>query len=410
MTTTLLTGARLWDPDTDTIADDINILIEGALIQEIADRPIKMKATINIDAGNRFVLPGLIDAHVHVIANAGDLNALAGLSPYLVAARAKSTLEAMLMRGFTTVRDAGGADHGLARAIEEGHFIGPRLFVSGLALAHRNGHGDYRAPGETDIGCPACRGFRSITRLVEDQASILGAATEELTGGADQIKIMASGGLGSEKALEVCFFEPEEIETVVKTAAGAGSYVMAHAYASDAVRRCVEAGVASIEHGTLIDADTAALMAARGSSLVPTLGVFAALRDQARQVSQRSTRADYLEELLRRSLTGLDIALSAGVRIGHGSDHEGATQHLQSREFAIRAEVMTPREILRSATQTNARIMGLSDELGDLAPGKRADLLVVDGDPLNDVSVLAKPDRQLRLIMKDGQCFKNELS
>ena len=406
----LLTGARLWDPDTDFIADNVNILIEGTLIREITDQPIKTEAAINIDVENRFVLPGLIDAHVHVIANASNLNALANLPPYLVAARAKSTLEAMLMRGFTTVRDAGGADQGLVQAIEEGHFIGPRLFVSGLALAHRNGHGDYRAPGEANIGCPACRGFRSITRLVEDQASILRAVREEMTAGANQIKIMASGGLGTEKALEECFFEPEEIETAVQTAKGAGSYVMAHAYASDAVRRCIKAGVKSIEHGTLIDADTAALMTERGSFLVPTLGVFVALRDQARQKGHGKTRADRLDELLQQSLAGLDIARSAGVHIGHGSDHEGATQHLQSQEFAVRAEVMTPREILRAATQTNALIMGLSDELGSLTPGKRADLLVVDGDPLIDVSVLADPRHRLRLIMKDGQCFKNELS
>nr|NIS43701.1 amidohydrolase family protein [Desulfuromonadales bacterium] len=409
MSLTLLTGARLWDPDSGAVDEDVSLLIEDGVIREVSVRPIKAETARRIEAKGRFVLPGLIDAHVHVTANAKDLNELARLSPYLVAARAKSVLESMLMRGFTTVRDAGGADRGLARAVEEGHFDGPRIFVSGLALARHGGHGDYRRSEEESIGCPVCRGFRSITRLVEDEGAIRAAAREERHSGADQLKIMASGGLGSDKALEDCFFSSAEIAAAVEVASATGSYVMAHAYESRAVGRCVEAGVHSIEHGTLIDSGTAALMADRGSFLVPTLGVFPALREQARAEGAAQARIDRLEALLQRSLAGLDTARSAGVAIGHGSDQEGASQHLQSLEFAVRSVVMSPRECLRAATVTNARIMGLEADLGRLEPGRCADLLVVDGNPLDDIAVLAEPERHLRLIMKDGRCFKNEL-
>lgn len=409
MSLTLLSGARIWDPDTDAVDEDAYLLIENGVIREVGVHPIKTEAEHRIDAEGRFVLPGLIDAHVHVTANAQNLTELAHLSPYLVAARSKSVLEAMLMRGFTTVRDAGGADCGLAKAVEEGHFIGPRILVSGLAFARPGGHGDYRAPGEAGLGCPVCRGFRSITRLIEGEDAIRAATYEERRNGVDQIKIMASGGLGSDKALEDCYFSSAEIVAAVDAATKTGSYVMAHAYESRAVRRCLEAGVRSIEHGTLINSETAELMAKLGSFLVPTLGVFPALRDQAKREASSPARIDRLEELLRRSLAGLDAARSAGVAIGHGSDQEGATQHLQSLEFAIRAEVLSPRECLRAATVTNARIMGREADLGSLKPGKIADLLVVDGNPLEDISVLAEPESHVRLIMKDGCCYKNEL-
>jgi len=409
MRTVLFRNARLLDGESSAYRPGVDILVEGNRIREIGERRIKLSGARVIDLRGRVLMPGLIDAHVHVIGVTADLRALARIPAYLVAAQAKGILEAMLMRGFTTVRDAGGADWGLAEAVRRGHFIGPRLLVSGLAIAQTGGQGDFRARGETEFGCPVCRGNRSITRLADGVDAVRLAVREELRGGADQIKIMASGGLASGVPLERPHFSDDELRAMVEEASAGGTYVMAHAYESAAIQRCIDAGVRSIEHGTLLDSPTARRMAQRGTFMVPTLSVLERLSKGGRALGLPQERISYVGGVLRQSLVGLDAARSAGVRIGHGSDLEGEMHGFQSGEFLLKARVMPPHEVIASATRVNAELLRLDGEIGTIAVAKRADILVIDGDPLRSVGVLARPDLHLRLIMKDGTIYKDDL-
>lgn len=409
MTAIVFRNAKLLDGVSPDYRPGVDLLVEGDRIREISDRRIKASGARVIDIAGRVLMPGLIDAHVHVIGVTTDLRGLARIPPYLVAAEAKGVLEAMLMRGFTTVRDAGGADWGLAEAVRRGHFIGPRLLVSGLAIAQTGGQGDFRGRGDIEFGCPVCRGHRSISRLADGVDAVLLAVREELRGGADQIKIMASGGLASGVPIERPHFSADELRVAVEEATAGGTYVMAHAYESAAIGRCIDAGVRSIEHGTLADAPTARRMAQRGTFLVPTLSVLDRLHKDGRSLGLSPARASYVGSVLRQSFEGLDVARSAGVKIGHGSDLEGQLHRFQSSEFLLKGRVMPSRDVIASATRVNAELLRLDDEIGSIAVGKRADILIVDGDPLRSIAVLAKPEHTLRLIMKDGQIYKNDL-
>jgi imidazolonepropionase-like amidohydrolase len=339
-----------------------------------------------------------------------DLAALARIPPYLVAAQAKTVLEGMLARGFTTVRDAGGAEWGLAEAVRLGHFKGPRLFVSGLALAQSGGQGDFRLREEMYLGCPCCRATRSLTRVVDGADAVRQAVREELRKGADQIKMMAAGGMVSRVPIHRPHFSMEELRTAVEEARRADTYVMAHAYESVAVRRCIEAGVHSIEHGNLIDGDTAKLMAERGTYLVPTMSVYEGYHRHGRELNFPQKVIEQFAELMRAAVTGLDTAYSAGVRIGHGSDLEGILHQYQGREFALKAQVMRPREVVAAATIVNAEMMGLKGQIGVIAPGALADLVVVDGNPLEDLTPLVEGQgARILLIVKGGEIYKDAL-
>jgi imidazolonepropionase-like amidohydrolase len=268
----LIRDATLVDLQSGERLEGRHVLIEGETIAEVSDRYIAAATAHRIDLAGWTLLPGLF--HVHVIAVTTDLAALARIPPYLVAAQAKAVLEGMLVRGFTSVRDAGGADWGLAEAVRRGHFAGPRLFVAGLALA-QTGARATSAPGEElHLGCLCCRAARSLARVVDGVDEVRKAVREELRKGADHIKVMAAGGMVSRVPIHRPHFSMEELITMVEEATASDTYVMAHAYESKAVRRCVEAGVRSIEHGNLIDASTAAYMAERGTYLVPTMSVY----------------------------------------------------------------------------------------------------------------------------------------
>ena len=409
MTSFLLRNATLVDAFTPEPREGFDVLIEGDTIREVSDVPIRAADAPVFDLAGRTLMPGLIDAHVHAMAVTTDLHELALIPPSLVTAQTKGTLEGMLDRGFTTVRDAGGADWGLAEAVRRGYLKGPRLFICGFALAQTGGQGDFRRRGELYLGCPACSGAHTISLVVDGVDEVRRAVRERIRQGADHIKVMAAGGMVSGVPIERPHFSLDELRAMVEEAAAAGTYLMAHAYESQAVRRCVEVGARTIEHGNLIDADTAALMAERGAWLVPTMTVYEGFRRHGEDLGYSQSAIDRFAELVELSMSALEMAKVAGVRIGHGSDLEGILHPYQSHELLLKAEVLTPHEVITSATATNAELMGMAGKLGVIAEDALADLLVVDGDPLADLGLLQDQGAHLSLIMKGGEIHKNAI-
>jgi len=403
--TLIITRARVLDTDRMQWGDPGDLLIcDGRVVgAPSADVPVPAAAT-RIDAGGRRVIPGLIDAHVHVMASDSDYRRLAETPPYLVAARAGRILRDMLMRGFTTVRDAGGADAGLRQAVDEGSLLGPRLLVSDLGLAQTGGQGDFRVHPSSTQGCPTCFGWRSITRLVDGPTALRQAVRDMLYAGADHIKVMASGGIASGIPIDRLQYSDAELTAIVDEARRAGTYVMAHAYKDEAVRRCVELGIISIEHASHLDDATCRILVDASAFIVPTLSVYEAHADP------ESFTGRLFAEMLEASLDSLQRAHAHGVAIGHGSDLTGTKHDRQSREFLLKARALPPVEVLRCATTTNAALLGRPGLLGTLAPGAQADLIVLDGDPLEDAAVLADPVHHFRLIAKDGVIHKNTLA
>jgi imidazolonepropionase-like amidohydrolase len=386
------------------------VRVEGERIVEVSDRAIRHAGVREVDLRGRVLMPGLIDAHVHAVLTTMNLAALTQRPVTLVALEARRILEAMLRRGFTSVRDAAGADAGLAEAVERGLVRGPRIFFSGRALSQTGGHGDFRSLQAEPELC-ACRihtnGFSHVADGVD---AVRRAAREELRRGATQIKIMASGGVASPSdPVWNLQYSPEEMRAIVEEARGWRRYAMAHAYTPEAIRRAVEAGVRTIEHGNLIDRPTAELMVERGAFLVPTLVTYFAIDELGRALGFPEVSQRKVKHVLEAGLASLEIAREAGLALGFGTDLLGETHDQQSRELSIRAEVEPPADVLRSATLVNARILEREGELGEIAPGALADLLVVDGDPLADLSLLQEQGKHLLLVMKSGEAGVDRL-
>lgn len=386
------------------------VVVEHGVIREVADRPIKLAEADAVDVGGRTLMPGLIDAHVHAIAVAVNLATLTDLPMSLVALEAHELLEAMLKRGFTTVRDAGGADHGLAEAVEKGLIAGPRLFISGRALSQTGGHGDLRPRTAGFDACACCQAGAQIARIADGVSEVRRAARDELRKGAAQIKIMASGGVASPSdPIWNLQYSEAEVRAIVEEARAWRTYVMAHAYTPEAIRRSIDFGVRSIEHANLIDAETARHVARHGAFVVPTLVTYEALERQGKELGLPAVSLAKLKEVRAAGLTSLDRLREAGVKIGFGTDLLGAMHAHQSREFEIRAEAMSPFEVIRSATSVNAELLQMAGKLGVVAAGAVADLLVVNGDPLRDLDLLQEQGAHLAVIMKGGKFFKRTL-
>ncbi|MFI4994948.1 MAG: amidohydrolase family protein [Hyphomicrobiales bacterium] len=410
MSVTILRNATLLDATSRDLRPGCDVAVEGELIREVSDRPIKLKGRTIIDLKGKTLMPGLIDAHVHAIAVTVRLADLARMPPSLLAAGAGAILEGMLDRGFTTVRDAGGAEWGLAEAVRRGLFKGPRMFVSGLGLAQTGGQGDFRAREEAVLGCPCCHSLRTISRVVDGSSEVRKAVREELRKGANQIKIFAAGGIAGGVPVNNVHFAPEELRAAVEEAEAARTYVMAHVYSGESIRRVVEAGVRTIEHGNLCDADTARLMKEKGAYVVPTLTVYKGYHKHGKEFGLPSHVITGCQELLEAARTSLEVYKAAGVKMGHGSDLEGELHPYQSEEFRLKAEVLSPHEVIACATETNAEILGMAGKLGVIAAGALADLLVVDGNPLKNLRLLEGQGRHLLAIMKDGLFHKNQLA
>lgn len=406
----LFKAGRLLDPRQGVLRENVDVLVEGDKIREVSDRPLSANGATVINLHGKVIMPGLIDCHVHVFLSEVALRRLETVPLTLMTAQAAVAMRRTLLRGFTTVRDTGGADAGIREAVARGLLPGPRLFIAGQVISQTGGHGDWRTHTETEIGCACCSALAYCARIADGVPDMIKAVRDELRKGADHIKLTVSGGVASQNdPLESVQFRMDEIEAACEEANRWGKYVAAHAYSTEAIQRAVRAGVRSIEHGNLMDEATAQLMAEKGAFLVPTLVTYDSMRRRAREFGMSAYSLEKNTKVLAGGLHSLELCRRAGVEIGFGTDLLGQLEDDESREFLIRAEVEHPVDILRSATLVNARILCQEGRLGELVPGALADLLVVDGDPLADLNLLQDQGVHLPLIMQAGVPVKNNL-
>lgn len=406
----LFRNFQLLDPLKDQVQGGYELLVEGDLIREVSRKPIKAPRAQTIDCGKRVLMPGLIDCHVHLYLSEVNIRALEAIPLTLATARAANLMRGMLDRGFTTVRDTGGADWGIKMAVDTGLLPGPRLFVSGRALGPTGGHSDSRRRTDPGAPCHCCNAMSFAMEVVDGVDNVRAAVREQLRQGADQIKLMCSGGVASPyDPLDSLQFSPGEIAAAVEEAQAFGRYVLAHAYTPEAITRAVGNGVRTIEHGNLIDDKAARLLAQRKGFMVANLVTYFVMKERAAQFGMTPEMLAKNDLVIDGALRSLEICKRAGVPVGYGSDLLGQLQSEQSREFEFRAEVLTAPEIIRQATTIGAQILRQEGRVGVLAPGAFADLLLVDGNPLKDLSLFQGQGRHLAAIVKGGVFHKSAL-
>lgn len=404
---TIFENANVFNGFDERLYQNYFVVVEDELIKEITpDRPSYTNAeTINCDGYT--LMPGLIDAHIHAYAPSFSFYHNDRMPAALLANHAANILESMLSRGFTTVRDAAGGDKGLAMAIEQGLIKGPRFFYPGKALSQTGGHGDLR-PGEFVEPC-GCQGYSgSISIVVDGADAVRHAAREQLRQGAHHIKLFASGGVSSPSdPLWMNQFTEAEIRAAVEEAHSHRAYVMAHCHTDEAIRRCIEYGVRSIEHGTQISESTAACIAEKGAYVVPTLSVLDVIRKYGSTLNMPPSSLDKVAGLYEQMEQSIRHCSGAGVKLGLGTDLLGDPYHaLQGGELVLRGQVSTPFEVLCSATSINAEILQMENKLGCIAVGAYADILLVKGNPLDDLTVFKDAEKHIDLIMKNGEIVK----
>jgi imidazolonepropionase-like amidohydrolase len=418
--TTLFRNVRVFDGKTPTLSAPSSVLVNGNTIARISIAPIAIDKNTNvrvIDSGGRVLMPGLIDAHWHAFMAGTPMMVLMTADPSYLHLLAARQAEATLMRGFTTVRDLGGPVFGLKRAIDEGIMIGPRIYPSGAVISQTSGHGDFRFSFELPRmpGGPLSHSeVVGLAAIADSPDEVRLRAREQLRQGASQIKLMAGGGVASPyNPIESTQFTEAEIRAAVEAAANWGTYVTVHAYVPRAIQQAVAAGVKCIEHGQLIDEPTAKLLADRGIwwSLQPFLDegelpeMSPASRKKALQVFAGTDKAYKLAKKYKiKTAFGTDLLFDA---------------KLAGRQGARLAEMIrwyTPVEALKMATADNGELMALCGfinpypgRLGVIEEGALADLLLVDGNPLENIKLVEDPDRNFLIIMKNGIVYKDTL-
>lgn len=416
--TTLFKNVRIFDGKGSSLSAPSNVLVEGNIIVRISTEGIAAEqGTMVIDGGGRTLMPGLIDAHWHAMLirpnPAQAINDDVGYNNLLAGDEANDTL----MRGFTTVRDVGGPVFGLKRAIDEGVVNGPRIYPSGAIITVTSGHGDFRQLSELP------RKPGTLSRMEEIGGSMVADSPDEvrlrvreqLMQGASQIKLTAGGGVSSPfSPLDVSTFTDAELRAAVEAAENWGTYVTAHAFTPKAIQGAVAAGVKVIEHGFLMDEETARLLAVKGVwlSLQP---LPEEMRDGLPAGSVQRAKADEIWPGISKTY---ELAKKYKIKTAWGTDVL-FSQALAQRQGAILASLVrwyTPAEALIMATSTNAELLALSGKrnpypgkLGVVEEGALADLLLVDGNPLENINLVADPDRNFVVIMKDGKIYKNTL-
>lgn len=407
---TILRNCEIFDGHSEELNAGCSIVIEDGVIREVAEGNAAFDSAEIIDAGGRFVMPGLIDAHFHAYGAEVNPVHVDRLTPQLRALHASAILNGALLRGYTTVRDAAGGDFSLWSAIEKGLIQGPRLFYSGLALSQTGGHGDLRAADHYLEGAMCSCGYSgAMAKVVDGVDQMRREVREQLRQGATQIKLFISGGvLSPTDPFWMNQFSEDEIRVAVDEAQSRRTYVMAHAHTSEATMRCLRNGVRSIEHATAIDLATAQAIAKHDAYAVPTLAIIHAIKTAWPSLGLPPVMLQKMEEVSQHALTSIEYLKQAGAKIGFGTDLLGQMMPLQSKEFALRREVLSPIEILRSATSVNAELLQMTGKLGTIAPGAHADIVVVDGNPLEDITVLEQQNR-LMMVMKGGSIAASRL-
>jgi len=419
---TLFKNVRIFDGKAEKLTDPGSVMVRGNIIERVSSGSIETPADADvtvIDGGGRTLMPGLIDAHWHAMlvrppvaslltADAGYLNLLAG-------AEATDTL----LRGFTTVRDVGGPTFGLKQAIDQGVLVGPRIFPSGAIITITGGHGDFRPFTDLPrtLGGPLTRQETTGASMVADSPDeVRVRVREQLMQGASQIKLTAGGGVASPHSpLDASTFTEPELRAAVEAAENWGTYVTVHAYTPAAIKRSIAAGVKCIEHGQLMDESTAKLMAERGIWL--SIQPFPdELADAFPRGSEQWQKA---QEVFAGTNTAYTLAKKYKLKTAWGTDILFSPR-LARQQGALLAKLTkwyTPAEALVMATGTNAQLLAMSGKrspypgkLGVVEEGALADLLLVDGNPIADIKLVADPARNFVLIMKDGKIYKNTLS
>ncbi len=406
----LFKNLSLLDPNWKEARGGYEVLVEGDTIREVSAKPIKAAKAAGVNCGKRTLMPGLIDCHVHTHHSEVYINRMEAVPLTLMMARSAGRLKRMLDRGFTTVRDAGGADWGTKTAVESGLIPGPRLFISGRAIGPTGGHSDSRRRTDTGATCGCCNAMVYCMAIADGADEVRKLVREQMRQGADQVKIMCSGGVASPyDPLDSLQFSEAEIAAATDEAKNFGRYVLAHAYTPEAITRAVTNGVRTIEHGNLIDAKSAKLLKSSGGYMIANLVTYFSMKERAAQFGMTADMLAKNDIVLEGALRSLEICKAAGVKVGYGTDLLGQLQVDQSLEFIHRAKVLKPLEIIRQATTVGAEILRQEGKLGIVEPGAFADLIVVDGNPLKKLELFLDQGAHLPVIMKAGKFHKNAL-
>jgi imidazolonepropionase-like amidohydrolase len=415
--TTLFTNVRVFDGKSDALTAPMNVLIRGNTIAKVTPDPIptdKRGDTKIIDGTGKTLMPGLIDAHTHLMfCSIPQIAALTSDAGYLNVAAVR-TAEDMLLRGFTSVRDLGGPVLGLKKGIDQGLVKGPRIWPCGAFISQTGGHGDFRLP--TDM--PAQPGQMTFSErinaaaIADSPGTVTQRVREQLALGASQIKLMAGGGVSSSyDPLDVTQYSIEEIRAAVDAAENWGTYVTVHAYTPRAVRQCLEAGVKCIDHGQLLDEDTVKLMAEKGVwwSLQPFTD------DKPSAFPEGSPNRKKQLTMYAGTANAFTLAKKHKLKTAWGTDNLFSAENAKNQGYELAKMVRwyTPAEVLKMATHDNAQLLALSGlrspyegKLGVIEEGALADILLVNGDPLANIDLIADPAKNFLVIMKDGQINK----
>lgn len=386
------------DPAPGTVVvsgDRISDVIQGT-------RTGQKRDVAAIDCSGQVILPGLIDAHVHVTGVDVDYHGQGQrYSDSLLTLKSAARMQTMLELGYTTVRDAGGADIGLRAAVEQGLVPSPKLLISGNPLCQTGGHWDVRP--RHFLGPTPSAALGPYCTVVDGVDGARHAAREQLRRGADFLKVFASGGItGVADALDDVQFTEEELTAIVQAASARGKWVMAHAMTPDSIRNCIAAGVRSVEHGSFLDEPTAQQLADSGTYLVPTLGY---LKSALGHHVHDGT--DVVADVLAETTSAVLLAQRLGVPVGLGSDVVGDALDHMGRQIAYLADVVGREAAILSVTAVNAAVCDVHDDRGTIGVGKAADLIVVPEEVLDRPELLADPEN-IRVVVKDGVVVKTD--
>jgi imidazolonepropionase-like amidohydrolase len=422
----LIKNVNIWDGSSDKLSKNSSVLIQDNLIIKVGKSIPEHNDAVVIDGGGKTLIPGLSDAHVHLSATMSNRETRNEAHWMYTSIRTAKAAENFLMLGFTTVRDLGGPVFGIKRAIDEGLIIGPRIYPSGAYISQTSGHGDMRSANELSVQLSGGQIHASDalgwSYVVDGVPEVLKASRENLRKGATQLKVMAGGGIASDfDPIHSVQFTSEELEAIVQAAADWDTYVAVHIYESKGAIRALNAGVKCLDHGHLINEETVKLIKEKGAWLVPQ--AFWTEAPPSFWVPGKDSIPEALYKKIKPVLEGTDtvfkLAKKYDINVGFGSDAYGdlGYESYALQEFSARTKWYSSLEILKQATSGNARLLSLSGKinpytegkLGVIEVGAYADLLIYDGNPLDDIEIIAHPEKYLKLIMKNGKIYKNGL-